>query len=975
MSSTSRPDKAIRAGRDDTAHSTVVIAVMLVYFLSGLCSLIDEVVWVRLLKLTFGNTVYATSIVVSVFMGGLALGAYVMSRFADRVKRRLRLYAQLELLATISALSIPFVLGAVDWVYRWVYLHAPSWLLLPVQVVLSAVILLVPTMVMGSTLPLLGRYVARLEARVGKLVGRLYALNMLGAALGCFLAGFVLIRAIGVMPTLYVAAFVNLLVALGGWVLSLVDFSAASSPWAGGDGRPVSSEAGTPTGEPRDGGEFSYLLTAAVFASGFVCIAYEMLWMRSLVYPLTGTTYVFSAVLTIYLLGNVLGVWVGSRLADRVARPAMAWGFSLAFLGVLGIVYVPVLVYWHFGVAPQVLAFFRTFLTDPRLTTLALPILYTFFLLLVPSATMGIGFPLALQQWCARRDRAGRTTGIVYGINTTGGVLGGLVAGFVLIPRLGVQLSMLVLGLVLLWLGAALVFRFRRTERPALKLALVAVPLAVSLLALAIPSDIFARWFVAMPGNETVGFKEGITTTVSVHRDKEDNELTLATSGVKVAGDSRDLFRIPQKVLGHLGILLSTKTKAVLSVGFGSGETTRCMGLHPLERVDAVEISPELVAMALKHFDHLNLGKALHDKVNVHYMDAKNYLHLTDQRYDLIVNDCINPKQFAENASLYTSEYFDSARARLNRGGIFGTYLPIGELPISCIQSILGTMSESFSCLTIWLPVSAPSDFYDFFYLAGSDEPQSFSPAYIDRELARPEVGESASYVNFTDSRYVLSCYLGDRDDLARALPEYRRNSDYRPFVEFCPDESEKRPAKLYWLTSFLSGMRGNSLYRYLDWTGLTDEQRDAWGKDYERFRKVSFYLLRMRGEGMGLTYVLQDLHDAAKVMPDHRSLVQHRKLYLERAKERIFSQHSEASQVAEQVDDLLARRPEIGVAWLVRSYAAQALDDLETAIDAARKALALAPDSVQAQENLETLLRRSGSADGAARPPVRQTE
>jgi len=973
MSAMAEPARQVAKGTG-AGHSTVVGAVALMYFLSGLCSLIDEVVWVRLLKLTFGNTVYATSIVVSVFMGGLALGSYVMSRCADRVKRRLRLYAQLEFLAAISALSIPYVLRAVDWVYRWVYLHAPSWLMLPVQVVLSAGILLVPTMVMGSTLPLLGRYVALLEARVGKLVGRLYALNMLGAALGCFLAGFVLIRAIGVMPTLYVAAFVNLLVAIGGWALSFLDFSAVSPPRTDEDANVEPGEEGAPIAEPSNGRP-SYLLAAGVFASGLVCIAYEVLWMRSIVFPLGGTTYVFAAVLTTYLLGNVLGVWVGSRLAGSVKRPGMVFGLSLSLLGILGIAYVPALATWHFGVGPQVLAFFRTFLTDPRLSTMALPILYTFFLLVVPSTVMGIGFPLALQQWCAQRDRAGRTTGIVYGINTTGGVLGGLAAGFVFIPLLGVQWSMVVLGLALLWLGAALVCRFSGTEHPGLKLSFPAVILVISLLALAIPTDIFVRWFGHMPGNERVGFKEGITTTVAVHREKGSGELALSTSGVKVAGDSRDLFRIPQKVLGHLGILLNTKTEAVLSVGFGCGETTECMSRHPLERIDAVEISPELVAMALEHFSHLNLGEVLHEKVNVYYMDAKNYLHLTDRKYDLIVNDCINPKQFAENASLYTREYLDSARARLNPGGIFGTYLPVGELPISCIDSILGTMAESFPYLTVWLPVSAPSDYYDFFYIAGSADSQRFSPAYIDRTLSRPAIRESASYLNFIDSRYVLSCYLGDRDDLARYLREYRPNSDYTPFVEFCPDQAEERPEKLHWLASFASETAGNSLDRYLDWTGMTDDERDAWQDDYEEFREVSSYLLRMRGKGMGLAYVLQDLHDAAKIRPDHKSLHQQERLLLGSVRERAATQLSHASQIAAQVDTLLSRRPEIGVAWLVRSYAAQALDDSETAIDAARKALALAPDSVQVQENLEALIRSSGSSNGAERPPVRQTE
>src|SRR5271157_2921069 len=196
--------------------------VMLIFFCSGMCSLVDEVVWFRLIKLTLGNTVYASSVVVSVFMGGLALGALVMARRADRVARPLRLYALLEMGVASVTVALPVALGAADGVYRFLFVRLQSspQATLIVQVLVSSAILLVPTMLMGSTLPLLGRFVTTLQDQIGSRVGRLYAINTLGAAAGCFLAGFVLMRTIGVIPTLYVAAFVNVLVALAGWLLS-----------------------------------------------------------------------------------------------------------------------------------------------------------------------------------------------------------------------------------------------------------------------------------------------------------------------------------------------------------------------------------------------------------------------------------------------------------------------------------------------------------------------------------------------------------------------------------------------------------------------------------------------------------------------------------------------------------------------------------------------------------------------------------
>lgn len=304
---------------------TSVRWLMLIYFASGACSLIDEVVWVRLLKLILGNTVYAASIVVSVFMGGLALGALLMARYSDRVERRLRLYAILEMLVTISALLLPLAFKAVDHIYVWFYrsYHPSHAALLAVQVAISTCILLVPSMLMGSTLPLLGRFVTGLDREAGHLVGKLYALNTLGAAAGCFLAGFVLIRVLGVMGSLYTAAGLNFLVAFGGWFLSR--FSVGSDEVEAEYSGPVLAA------ERRIDERFCLLMTG-LFLSGLISIGYELLWMRSIVHLLGGYTYVFSAVLTVYLLGNVIGAGIASGMVKELKRPGCGFAVTLFFL-------------------------------------------------------------------------------------------------------------------------------------------------------------------------------------------------------------------------------------------------------------------------------------------------------------------------------------------------------------------------------------------------------------------------------------------------------------------------------------------------------------------------------------------------------------------------------------------------------------------------------------------------------------------
>lgn len=961
MNDTSPEPTVSQALTKHNDHPNVGIKwIMLIYFCSGLCSLIDEVVWVRLLKLTLGNTVYASSIVVSMFMGGLALGALVMSRYADRTAKPLRLYALLEVIATASALSLPWLLKLADKAYGWYYGSvgpSPTHLLI-VQVVVSAGILLLPAMVMGSTLPLLGRYVTTVQRRVGRLVGRLYALNTFGATMGCFLAGFVLIKYFGVMGTLYAAAATNLLVAFGGWVLSR-SHDAKTSPPAGIE--TVSPDAEPPMLTPHAASKQSVLMLAFFF-SGLVSIGYELVWMRSIVFMLGGFTYVFSAVLTIYLLGNVIGAWIGSRLSRRLSNPAVGFGISLTCLGLLGVFYIPWMVTWNGNIAETVTSSLSGLLDRPGAKATVLPMIHSTALFLLPALTMGVGFPLALQAWGNFRHRVGQTTGTVYAVNTIGAVLGGVVTGFVLIPLLGVQLSTIVLGLAGVWLGLTMVQLFAVNIVTRQRIGCLAIAIVLTLMALRIPPQLFTYQFIGPKDRKLLAVKEGVTTTVSVHQSSEGLRM-LATSGIKVAGDARGVFRIPQKMLGHFGVLLNSRTSRAVSVGFGAGETTKCMSLHDLDRIECVEISPELVEMSLRYFSHINLGDRLEEKVNMVFMDAKNYLHLSDGEYDLIVNDCINPKLFADNASLYTKEYLQDAKSHLSPGGMFATYLPVTEMPISCTNSVLGTICEVFPYVTVWFPTTAPSG-YDFWYVVGTSDPQAFSPDYIDLQLANEPVRKSAGLMNLINSHYVLSCYIGDQDDLSRYLTDYRVNSDYSPFVEFTSDDNEPPLLKKKWFAMFLAEVMRGTILEYVDWTGMSQDECADWANRQKAFRIASTCLLKARLQQNLLTQ-LTSSYEGLKAVPDHPGLVEQTDMSLAQLQSRLGGGLPTKVAIAE-ADKALEIAPDFGAGWVLKSWALQANGSIQEAIDCAFKAIKHLPGSVYAQINLGKLLSKLDRSDEA---------
>lgn len=914
--------------------------VLALFFGSGLCSLIDEVVWVRLLKLTFGNTVYASSVVVSVFLGGLALGAMLMGRHADRLRDRLGWYAALEAVAAVSALAVPLALELADSLYVWFYRSAspgrPA--LLVVQGLVSAVVLLVPTLAMGGTLPLLARHVAATEKDAGRLVGRLYAVNTLGAAAGCMLAGFVLVRWLGVWGTLATAAAINLGVVFAALALRRRV------------GQPAATEVrAEPQVHPGARAAGFYLLLAGLFTSGFVSIGYEIGWIRSVMFLLGGDTYVFSSVLTVYLLGNVLGAALGSRIAPRLARPAAGFAITLFLVGLSGVAYMPALVAWASGVLPPLTAFAeRAEKVVPLSKLLIAPLAHSLSLFLVPAFVMGLGFPLALQAWAARVQLVGRSTGAAYAANTVGAVLGGIVMGFALIPAFGVQVSLTALGLGAAWVAGAL---WIASSRPALpRRALVpAFALFLSCVALLLPRDLLRQvisespWFSS--ALDTVDVREGVTTTVSVHRNRDRGTLHLYASGQAIAGDTFAL-RGDQKALGHFGPLLHPHARRVLSVGFGSGETTRCLSYHDLERIDCVEIAPEVVATSLAHFPHLNLGPRVYDTVHFVFMDAKNYLHLSGESYDVIVNDSIHPRNFSENASLYGREYFEAARARLAEHGLFVSWLPTYHMSIGMFDSILGTLAEVFPHVSVWY---LTQHWAPLLVLVASDDPQTFDAAGIQARLEDPEVRESLHVIGIDDAMDLLNCYVGDETDLKKRIPRFAVNSDYRPFVEFNTDPWNSMDDML---RHYVLEMRSPTIFDHVeagaDWLARFRGRNEAAGYLLQasaiQYNELEQLLLYNRALAVSPddTAVLRARADA-----DHDLLIKGLKILSEDGPDRALA----------LADTVLKLNPRSVSAWLVRARTARWAGDLDRALYASRAAIALGPEDPDAKRNLEDVL------------------
>lgn len=748
------------------------------FFLSGVTGLMYEVVWSRLLGLVFGNTVYAISIVLAAFMGGLALGSYLGGRWADRLRRPLFAYGLLEVGIGAYGLLSPFLLEGVGNVYQivagaWVFPHPGAYL---IRFLLAILVLFFPTFLMGVTFPLLSRrFVPRVDM-VGHRVGWLYALNTWGAVVGAFSAGFLLFPTVGLVWTIRMAAIINFIIGLIAFLLERTTSPAEFST------RPVTTpESFQPL--PKD----VQLILVAFALSGFTSFLYEVAWTRALVLILGSSIYAFSTVLTTFLIG----IAAGSHLYASIwaHRPATIRRFAWLQIGIAATAFVILPLFERLP-----LLFLALFpLTSPSHTLLLGAKFFISFLVIFPSTLfMGATMPCVVQMISHRQASVGSDVGIAYSFNTLGNILGAIITGFFLVPILGIQSSIKVgillnvyLGLFCLWVWARSVSAFTRS--------------AVALFALLawIPLLTFPPWdpMVLNSGvavypktylrqlregkpfrrNGTVIYhREGLNGTVAVIQDGKARFLIVA--GKTDASTSAD--KITQLMLGHIPLLLHPKPESVLVVGLGSGMTAGAIAQYPINRLDIVEIEPA-VAEAFRFFLTENRHVLQDPRTRLILEDARNFVGWSSEKYDVIALEPSNP-WMAGVASLYTVEFFQDLKRLLKPRGIVGQWIHGYNLWPQDFQMIVRTFLHVFPHTTIW----NPSD--NDYLLIGHSAPFVFRSGEIEQRLeTMPGVKSDLLSVSVRSPLGLLSFFVLTPDDAAAFAQEGPLNRDDLPLLEF----------------------------------------------------------------------------------------------------------------------------------------------------------------------------------------------
>ena len=722
--------------------------VLLLLFASGATGLVYELVWSKRLANLLGNSGQAHAIVLATFMGGLALGAWLFGRTADRVRRPLALYGLLELGVGLYALLFVPVLDVLGAGYLAVAPGLGESARVAARLALASASLLVPTVLMGGTVPALTRYFTEVLAAARRELALLYAVNSGGAALGVFLAGMALVPSFGLFATERGAACVNLALAAAALVAAALGPTRAPTPAAQ---RPApEGDAGAGRAWPRAAVRAALL---GVLLSGFTSMLYEVTWIRLLAIVTGGTAYSFTLILTAFILGIGLGsLWLARRGGDSDSLRVFAWlqaalvvsvCLALPFYGRLP---------WLFHHVHAALR--RT--EDTWVVYQALSFVFCCGVLLLPTFFMGASFPAAARVALGRAESLGRQLGGVYLWNTVGTVSGSLLAGLVFLPVLGLERNFL-LGVALNLVAAVVAARAASdpAKGPGQHWPLAAA-FGVALVwglssagwAEHVSSsgryrewrrtfDDFATFQAAVRGRSKVLFQQDDVFASVLVGETQSGMRYLRING-KIDGSNGDDIDT-QVLAGHLGALLHpAQPKKVLLIGVGAGITAGSVLSHPIERLDVVEISPAVIEAA-RLFAADNRGALEDPRTRVHVDDAKTFLLLAREQYDLIISVPSNP-WVSGVSGLFSKDFFEVAKAHLAPGGRLVQWIHTYESNREMVSLVVRTLRDAFPHGTTWV---GPQDLV----LVASADPQTVDVPTLEARLADPRVAQDLARV------------------------------------------------------------------------------------------------------------------------------------------------------------------------------------------------------------------------------------
>jgi len=746
-----------------------------IFFVSGFCGLIYESIWSHYLKLILGHAAHAQALVLIVFVGGLALGAWLAGNVSSRLRNPILVYAAVEILVALVAFSFHRVfVGASNWVLDWLLptvcaqegLCWANW-------AVAAGLILLPSILLGATFPLMSAGILRAGVSPGRGLSLLYFLNSAGAALGVLLCGFVLIPRLGLPGTLLVAGVLNALVALGAYAaVRNAPESAVPAP------QPVDAA-------PGAGGTRLLLWIAAL--TGLSSFIYEVVWIRMLTQVLGAATHAFELMLASFIFGLALGgFWVRNRI-DRAGSPEALLAKVQILMGVLAVATLPLYLGSFEGMSLALNTLVRS--ADGYTVFNAVSAAMAMAVILPATICAGMTLPV-ITAALLRRGHGEGQIGRVYAANTFGAIVGVLLAVYLLMPALGLKWALATGALIDVALGGLIIWKLRPAARlrwggalAGAMALLVLVPAIARFDPVRISSGVYRSGVSKLDADTQVLFNEdGRTATISVSRDG-DGVVTLRTNGKP---DGASLPGKPGKLsdddptvvmLGLLGPAHHPGAKHAAVVGLGTGITSAALlASNRIESVETIEIEPK-VLQAAQLYRPTNTEVFDDPRSRIVIDDARAHFSRSARRYDLIVSEPSNP-WVSGVAGLFTTEFYRRAAAQLAPGGHFVQWLQLYEASPEMVASIIGAFAEHFPEFRIY-----GTNRFDVILVGrGDGGPVALQPAVFDMPRAR----ERLASIGIEGPDILAAHDLGPGGAIKLLYGGYGAppNSDYHPYVD-----------------------------------------------------------------------------------------------------------------------------------------------------------------------------------------------
>jgi len=749
-------------------RQTILFAVL---FFSGVSALIYQIVWIRKFGLVFGVDVFTMATVLSAFMGGLALGSLIFGRLVDKFKKPLALFLLLELGIGIFAIIFPWTFKGLINLYTPVIqkLGLTDYSGQLVKFFFSFLFLLIPSTLMGGTLPVIFKFFVRKLNRLGWHVSNLFAINNLGAVAGCFLAGFFLIRIFGITTSLYIGAFLNLLNAVVVFILFRTSSQKIVPDETDEMNIPRASDDTNRISKPL------LRLVLWVFAiEGFATLAFEVIWTRIFIgFSFDKTTYFYSVIVLSFIFGLSLGSFAISRWVDRRKN-------LVTFLAVLeiliGLTSIGLLIL--FSKLSLSLNLQRS-VFDQWMKIIGKEYLLFFFILIIPATITGMVYPVVSKIYADNIEKLGHRMGMIGFLDTIGSVFGSFVAGFILIPLLGVVMSFLVIVALNIILGIMLIL-FNENSGKKMRIILITSScLLAFILFIRAPQKKYFSWWDKSKYEiwsnfveKTLFYYEGVDGTVSLR--KYYNYVALNINGHNSAYTSlKD--QIVNRMLGYVPYMVHPHPQRALVIGFGLGFTVESVIQPEIDTVDVAEICTGVIKSGLT-LNTWNNAALKNPKVHTYIEDGRDLLFKTKAKYDIITSNAVHPRL---SNNIYTQDFYELCRDRMNKGGIMCQWATPNWLNEREFKSQIKAFINAFRYAQLWY-INEYS-----IILIGSDESININYQLISERFKNEKVKSDLLNINMTEPYEFVSQFSMEKDALTQYCNNTPANTDDFPLVEF----------------------------------------------------------------------------------------------------------------------------------------------------------------------------------------------